>query len=239
MDVTLLAQTFYLIEATDFEMQYLTERTERCQNPVIWEQQSGGYLPTIGALDDRPICLSFRWATLDGASVLFWHATSEVVDHGQIILYLRKTFPHLFPYPVYNGSFSSNATNFHCCVNALKARKATRASDPTSLTLTESHINTLSQIALDCNFGVLTPELRRYDGGDVYFIDFSTLPSGDSTYGRNNLIEFCLAAASSGFSLKRADDIIPLPTTGDDRWRCLSKNWVELIQIPSELNVNQ
>jgi hypothetical protein len=81
----------------------------------------------------------------------------------------------------------------------------------------------LSLIALDCNFGAITPELRRYNEGGVDFIDFSTLPSGDSTDGRNNLITFCLTAASAGFSLKRADNISPLPTTGDDRWRCLSK----------------
>jgi hypothetical protein len=148
MDATLLAQTFYLIEATDFEMQYLTERNERSQNPVIWEQQSGGYLPTIGTLDDRPICLSFRWATLDGALVLFWHATSMVVDHGQIIIYMRKTFPHLFPDPVYNGSFASNATNFHCCVNALKGRKASLANNTPEKKQTNTSLHTRSQASI-------------------------------------------------------------------------------------------
>lgn len=110
----------FVIEASSFEHQKLWEYwgnpPERAR--VHWIAQSRGWLLEIGKLDSRPICLSVSGALLNGQAVLFYYATSEVVDWAQIELWFKE---HCWP-QWDNGRRRAHcdAMNFHHCVLAIE-----------------------------------------------------------------------------------------------------------------------
>jgi len=76
-----LAKTEYVVEANSFE--YLSLWKD-FHEEYSWEQVSQGYGAHVGYIDGRPIFISLRWATVNEVYMLFWHATSKVVDYGMI-----------------------------------------------------------------------------------------------------------------------------------------------------------
>jgi hypothetical protein len=117
-----LAKTLFVVEATSFEMQCLWAETSPESNyrrfaPRRWEQVHPGWLVTVGELDSRPICVSMCWNRIDGQLVMFWEATSQVVDTIQIEKWLSQHFNGKWD----NGTreATANAANFHHCLNAI------------------------------------------------------------------------------------------------------------------------
>ena len=90
----------YAVEANSTEEMYIWERfcgPNSAWGPekrIKWEQDFG-WLETVGHLDDSPICISIFIHKLDGYPVLFWHATSQLVDYVMIDEWFRERAPHL------------------------------------------------------------------------------------------------------------------------------------------------
>ncbi len=76
-----LAGVDIVVEATSFEKGKLYME---CRDKVKWKQHLGGWLPTVGYIYKKPICISTMFATINDKFVLFWHPTSRMVDHTKI-----------------------------------------------------------------------------------------------------------------------------------------------------------
>ncbi len=103
-----LAGTEYIVEANSFEKHTLWDEYNTTNN---WEQHLSGWLPKVGVTDERPVCISVLWATINGKFVLFWHPTSSLVDHFKIEEYLKTKCPNVK---------SCDANNFHQCIQFTK-----------------------------------------------------------------------------------------------------------------------
>lgn len=136
--------TVFCVEATSHEMHMLwrdfaDDRTAREYGPptkrrVKWEQLNPGSMPTIGTLGKRPICLTIFWARIDGQIVMFYEATSELVDWAKIRAWLDTEYKHV---PMWDNSTRKpfcDAQNFHHCLSAIDERNATRSATAGSTT---------------------------------------------------------------------------------------------------------
>jgi nitroimidazol reductase NimA-like FMN-containing flavoprotein (pyridoxamine 5'-phosphate oxidase superfamily) len=82
-----------VIEATNCELHYIYDRIEQ-NDSYSWEEvRDSGTLETVGCIGKRPICISLRYARINGQLILFYHATSTVVDWDQIRAWLQKNLP--------------------------------------------------------------------------------------------------------------------------------------------------
>ena len=59
-----------------------------------WKQGLSGLISTIGHFDNRPVCLSLLVDTVACHRILFWHATSQVVDHVLIDDWMDAVLPY-------------------------------------------------------------------------------------------------------------------------------------------------
>lgn len=120
--------TEFVVEADSFAHQTLWEQwsTEalftrpHCNN-IQWEQDSMGFMDTIGQLADMPVCVSFFWAKLNGHLILFYNATSAVVDHRMIESWLKK-----YCNPQWDNGRRAHcdASNFHHVVSYVRESAA-------------------------------------------------------------------------------------------------------------------
>ena len=119
-------EAVFLVEADDFAQHHLwldwsDEAAKRGWGPdghprVVWEQIMLGYGDTIGHVGDAPVCVTITFARLFGQVIVFYEATSQVVDHRMVADWLTTAFPA--------SRGHTNATNFHICVQDIKdARK--------------------------------------------------------------------------------------------------------------------
>ena len=110
--------TVFAVEANTFEQRILYGAYK---DEVRWVGDNSGYLPTIGHIDDRPVCVSLFWVEIDGKRVLFYHPTSQAVDHKLIEEWLDANMP----LNEYNGRKTRcDADNFHMCVGAVREMNA-------------------------------------------------------------------------------------------------------------------
>ena len=58
-----------------------------------WKQSLEGICREIGRLDDMPVCLSLIVDEVSGYRILFWEATSMVVDHRIIDKWFETHLP--------------------------------------------------------------------------------------------------------------------------------------------------
>lgn len=107
-----LAKTLFVVQATSFETLCLWS-----ENARQWEQVYPAWLVTVGELDSRPICVSMSWARIDGHLVMFWEATSAVVDTVQIEKWLSQHFAGKWDSGTRQAT--TDAMNFHQCLNAI------------------------------------------------------------------------------------------------------------------------
>jgi hypothetical protein len=102
--------TEYAVEADSYTRQSLWEqwstqamfKRPNCNN-INWEQDCMGCLLQIGQLDNRPVNIEFYWAKLNGHSILFYNACSQLVDHAMTKTWLKK----------YCNTPKCDANNFH------------------------------------------------------------------------------------------------------------------------------
>lgn len=87
------------------------------QHRVKWESARMGISIEIGDLDDRPICVQFGFAHINGHKVAFYEGSSQLVDHKMIEDWLTENFQ------LTNDGYTRwnhvDSTNFHNCVNSL------------------------------------------------------------------------------------------------------------------------
>ncbi len=115
---TRLQRTFACVEATGYESlslwQHHSSQSDRPKGykPHQWVQDSLGFLQTVGTLADMPVAVSVFWATVDGKLVLFYEATSRVVDHEMVDEWIKKNTP--------TAVIRTNAMNFHNVLGAIE-----------------------------------------------------------------------------------------------------------------------
>jgi len=122
-----LKETLFIVEATSFEkhclwLQFSNTSPNRLYPetpPVKWEQLDG-FLITVGTYHTHPICISAQWDRINGELVMFWEATSNVVNHTIIKKWLNDNFKGKYD----NGTRSakSDAMNFGHCLQAIREK---------------------------------------------------------------------------------------------------------------------
>ncbi len=60
---------------------------------LSWKSGLGGYLITVGSTFGEPVCISINADIVDGHKILFYHATSNIVDHTMIRSWLDAVMP--------------------------------------------------------------------------------------------------------------------------------------------------
>lgn len=112
-----LRDTKFVVEATSCECQFLWERWSEDAlyqaGPyprVSWEQLNPGWWEEVGKLHGRPVCVSIWWNRINGELVMFWEATSELVDIGIVKAWLAKRC---------SPEVHTNASNFHLVIHAI------------------------------------------------------------------------------------------------------------------------
>jgi len=106
-------------EATRCEQSHIWERWhERLE----WKDNPMGYGETVGHLADMPVHISLTTAVIGGRKILFWHATSQVVDHRMIDKWLNENLPvtAFRDGDPRKGIFRTDATNFHIIAPSTK-----------------------------------------------------------------------------------------------------------------------
>jgi hypothetical protein len=103
-----------VVEATSYEALCLW-REQHKEKSKSWESDNGGYLPTVGELDGRPVVISLFVNTVDGHPILFMEPTSQVVDHQMIQKWLMDHLPSTAFIQRDDGQHLNmvNAMNFH------------------------------------------------------------------------------------------------------------------------------
>lgn len=87
-DAEFFEDVVVIVEADDFAQHALWSMYHR--NPAYgakvetWKEVPAGKMVTVGKLDKRPVAIVLNWAILNGKKVLFWFASSQVVDHKMI-----------------------------------------------------------------------------------------------------------------------------------------------------------
>jgi len=125
--------TEFVVEADSYAMQSLWERHSTQAmfpnpkfNTIRWEQDSMGLSYTIGKLDNRPIAVSFFWSKLNSHLILFYHPTSQIVDHLMVEDWLKK-----YCNPQWDGNrrAHADASNFHHVLDYIKNCEAKQLLD--------------------------------------------------------------------------------------------------------------
>jgi hypothetical protein len=83
---------------------------------IQWKSHLTGEGKTIGMVAGRPISLMFSWDTLRGKKIVFWWATSELVDHKMANDWLHLHLPLLIGTTTQRWLFT-DAQNFHLALH--------------------------------------------------------------------------------------------------------------------------
>ena len=104
----MLSNTKYAVEANSFETSSIYTNFViggRLKDGISWKQVSLGTGVVVGHIDNRPIFVSLLWNYIHGELVLFWEATSVVVDYAVVEDWLDKNLA--------SDLKKSDAMNFH------------------------------------------------------------------------------------------------------------------------------
>lgn len=106
----------YRIEATDFEQLSLWKENndfpEGHHMKVKWEQDCLGFWREIGHIAGHPVCISCSFTKLNGKRIVFYNATSMVVDYAMVEEWINKQCPE--------GTHKTDPMNFGHCINFIK-----------------------------------------------------------------------------------------------------------------------
>lgn len=115
----------YLVEANSFEKLTLWNTwVKSAKEPIKWKDSNRGVIPVVGLVNKLPVCVSILINEIEGMPVVFWEATSRMVDHDLIKDWFKEKMPQLFPEQ--NAHLSCDAQNFHCCVHYLQDMDSTK-----------------------------------------------------------------------------------------------------------------
>jgi hypothetical protein len=116
------AVTAFVVEATDFEQLTLWQQWHET---VTWQQDNPGWLETVGHNAGRPVCISVSWNVINGRHVMFYEATSQVVDHELVDAWLVANCNPKWD----NGTrrAHTNAMNFGHCIHAVAPNTRVRS----------------------------------------------------------------------------------------------------------------
>lgn len=120
-----LKRTVFMVEANSFETFTLWSRWANDSREklhgyrhVEWEQLNPGALVTIGELDNRPVCMEFQWARINGFVVCFWNMCSQVTDSVMAEKWLDEHFTGKWDKGTRRAH--TDACNFHHCIDAIE-----------------------------------------------------------------------------------------------------------------------
>jgi hypothetical protein len=82
-----------VVEATREEQMFLFTRNRAMPEPREWKENLSGYGKTVGELAGMPVFISLMTQKIDGKTILFYYATSVVVDHRLIDAWLEANLP--------------------------------------------------------------------------------------------------------------------------------------------------
>ena len=78
---------------------------EKWVDEIPWRESRGGPMVTVGFINERPIVITINHVKLCDQNVIFWEATSELVDYSMI----KNWFSQVMPYctAIYSENFES------------------------------------------------------------------------------------------------------------------------------------
>lgn len=82
-----------------------------------WEQCNPGWHLEIGKIIDYPVCIGVRWYRINGVLVMFYEATSRIVDHEMVDKWLKE---RCCPKDCDGRLAYTNALNFHHVLDYIK-----------------------------------------------------------------------------------------------------------------------
>lgn len=88
-----LERVGFVCEATHTESFYIWKIYVNSEKMIKTWQQHGGYLQEIGRINDRPICISVDFVTIDGLYTAFVEMTSQLCDYVMMEEWLEKYCP--------------------------------------------------------------------------------------------------------------------------------------------------
>jgi hypothetical protein len=110
-----LKTSVFFIEATHYEKFSLWRRFH--ETSIGWVEDNLGFCIIVGSLGkNKPVNVSFSFATLNGKRVCFYEAISRYVDHTMVEEFIEKN------YPVKWGNdrrAMTDADNFHLVIDAV------------------------------------------------------------------------------------------------------------------------
>ena len=117
-----LKKTFFIVEATSFEVSCLwRDYCNRSDRPrygeMTWKQVNPGWMIHICDINNRPCNISTSWYEIDGKLVMFWYATSQLVDYLEIEKWLEEKFAGTYGKDTRRAA--TDANNFHLCIQAI------------------------------------------------------------------------------------------------------------------------
>lgn len=192
----------YAVESNSFEDLTLWKKYHK---EVKWEQINAGFVPTIGMLGDRPVCVSIHVSIIDGHRVLFYNACSQVVDHVMVGDWVKAR--------IKNTKFT-DAGNFHNVINHIndlnKGIKMIENQSGVNVIAIEAPylVSCLKCVFNDNDDFCITASCQsadRVDGKNVYFTLSDKIPVKvvKKKISKERIVELAL---KNGFKLKPQPD---------------------------------
>ncbi len=101
-----------VVEATSFEKYALWQLNKFRDNPRTWIENLQGQLAIVGYVGNDPVCISLLVDKVSNQKILFWHATSKIVDYDQIKKWLETYLPlSSFKNGILNNTDANNFNN--------------------------------------------------------------------------------------------------------------------------------
>ena len=104
----------FAIEATHFEKLSLWQLNEKSKCIKSWEENFPGWIVVIGYVDKMPVAVHLSYAKLNGHKVVFYNASSLIVDHEMVRNWIDNYNP--------NNSNHADAMNFGHCYSHIGVR---------------------------------------------------------------------------------------------------------------------
>lgn len=147
-----LKETKFMVEATGFERMMLWSRhavdgdSIKEKTPQTWKQCNPGWSVCVGMLGTMPCNFQLDWVEIDGFLVCFYDDCSQVVDHRMIEDWIEKNFK-----ATWGGGrpATTNAMNFHHCLNALDEWKKSKGKSIDVDELVESILQSIQDSETD------------------------------------------------------------------------------------------